>query len=1112
MTTNLTDFNWIDYRSLYLDNIHIKKFHDVVYYHFNQQNLVPLDFDWIAYKSLNLDLNHITCYQDAIKHYKLHGIKESRPYRFNDEKPNENINLSHIEQGLLHSNAHQLKGFHESTYQYLNKIHSMPYDFDWMTYKALNADLTQIKSYNDAVKHYKEHGNRENRKYKLFNNNNEIKNEITVGTISNLLPADFDWKAYISLNDDLMHLQTLEDASRHYLEHGHKEKRQYNYPEEDTNWYQKQSSKSHSINTPRPGLINSTISRTPIEVPSTPSIINTNTNRVLPPPVLQDQSLSTKFTTITSSINQHIAQQQINQPVVQQPRIITSQTTNITPIQNVNVPSTPTTLVNSSNLQISTKKDDLPYNFDWLAYKSLNHDLTHITCYKEAIKHYKEHGCKENRPYKLPYKAVPTHSISLSPQKDINNSDLPSDYNWVEYRSLHPDLKNINDYQEINKHYLEHGKRENRKYTETPGLNKKSTNLVQLTPNIAIHVKTPAKVLIFDTPQKPSSSPYLHNTSELSDTYDNSNITNNAKFKHLKSPRFQNTPKPPRTPTPIRTPQPLPLSNKKPVHLIKPIRSPSTPIKNQKTPIYTPKHTPKNTTKDTPTTPIKVIRRPLDYPNPKIISSTKPSDLLIPNLIHFVYGFKEQTSEFALFKYIAIKSAIEINKPHTVYFHYKYEPYGPWWNLIKPYLKMVLTEPPTEIFGNPIKNYAHQSDVVRLKVLNELGGIYLDIDTICLRPLKDFMKYDFVMGIQGDNYGLCNAIMLAKPGTTFGLEWFDCYKTFNDNDWDHHSVRLPLILSKKTPITILANDTFFYPLWEPIKDVFFKENLDNEANKKIFKNSYCIHLWESYTETELNLVNDKSIFTNNTLYNILARKFIKNTLSIVMLTYNRPDKTIECINSFLHVLNRPDIEEFIIHDNASHDVHLLAYLKNLPNINSKFKIIYSNTNLGVSGGRARLFSEAKGSLICSLDSDLALINPQFFDIVKNYLYDESIGMIGVSGAYFSKSFVFGSHKDVIDSERTKIIDTLAGCCHIFRNDLKYFGVKMDLKYGKFWVEDSDFAFQIREFTNKNMLIVPQKGMVNHSWGGTGNDFVDLFKNNWDYFTNKWQDHKHLCSI
>ena len=101
--------------------------------------------------------------------------------------------------------------------------------------------------------------------------------------------------------------------------------------------------------------------------------------------------------------------------------------------------------------------------------------------------------------------------------------------------------------------------------------------------------------------------------------------------------------------------------------------------------------------------------------------------------------------------------------------------------------------------------------MVRLNILQEQGGIYLDIDTICLRPLTTLLNADFVMGIQGDNYGLCNAIMLAKPQTEFGRQWIKSYESFNQQ-WDIHSVKIPLALSKTHPITVLSNQAFFCPV------------------------------------------------------------------------------------------------------------------------------------------------------------------------------------------------------------------------------------------------------------------------------------------------------------
>ena len=57
----------------------------------------------------------------------------------------------------------------------------------------------------------------------------------------------------------------------------------------------------------------------------------------------------------------------------------------------------------------------------------------------------------------------------------------------------------------------------------------------------------------------------------------------------------------------------------------------------------------------------------------KFISKHKKIDGDIPNIIHFVYGFKPQTEEFDLFKFISINSAIILNKPSKVYFYYIYE-------------------------------------------------------------------------------------------------------------------------------------------------------------------------------------------------------------------------------------------------------------------------------------------------------------------------------------------------------------------------------------------------------------------------------------------------------
>ncbi len=485
----------------------------------------------------------------------------------------------------------------------------------------------------------------------------------------------------------------------------------------------------------------------------------------------------------------------------------------------------------------------------------------------------------------------------------------------------------------------------------------------------------------------------------------------------------------------------------------------------------------------------------------------------IPNIIHFVYGFKEQTEEFDLYKYLAIKSAYDVNKPDKIYFYYFYEPYGYWWNKIKPYLTLEFINPPTEIYGNKVYHYAHKADIVRLQKLIEHGGIYLDIDTICLRSFSDLLNYDFLMGVQTNSddtkvYGLCNAVILSRKNAPFALKWLESYNTFRskgrDEYWDEHSVLMPYELSKihGNEIKILNSNAFFYPLWYDINNVLFNENINIDEYKKIIKNNYCIHLWDTYSNNHLKSLNESIIFNKNSLYNIFCRKFLRNKISLLFLTYNRYDITVKCLNSYLKCLNNDYIEELIILDNNS-DENLVDYLKEYHEGNKKIKLILSDDNLGVCGGRRVLFNEAVGDIIISIDSDAYLIDNNFFDKIINMLYDESYGIIGISGAYI-ESWNFGNQNDIDDNdEHEYIVDHIAGCCQAFRKDLFNYGFMLDPFYGKFWVEDTDLSMQSL-FLNKINYRISQKNYLEHHWGGSGKNFQDLFLKNWNYFVSKWK--------
>ena len=176
---------------------------------------------------------------------------------------------------------------------------------------------------------------------------------------------------------------------------------------------------------------------------------------------------------------------------------------------------------------------------------------------------------------------------------------------------------------------------------------------------------------------------------------------------------------------------------------------------------------------------------------------------MIPKIIHFIYGLKEDFGEmpFSLVHYIAIKSAYEINKPDQINFYFRYQPTGDLWEQAKQYLHLVPVVPPTDIFGNPLCHPAHQADVLRLLILIQYGGIDLDLDTICIKPFDDLLHHKFVIGQQGTGYhleGLSNAVMLSEKNSRFASVWLSNYKTFRskgkDEYWDEHSILVPLKL------------------------------------------------------------------------------------------------------------------------------------------------------------------------------------------------------------------------------------------------------------------------------------------------------------------------------
>jgi len=251
---------------------------------------------------------------------------------------------------------------------------------------------------------------------------------------------------------------------------------------------------------------------------------------------------------------------------------------------------------------------------------------------------------------------------------------------------------------------------------------------------------------------------------------------------------------------------------------------------------------------------------------------------MIPNIIHFIFGLKKQTDEFHFIYFMSILSTYLVNKPEKIYFYYHYEPFGKYWNKIKKYIELVKVDLPTHIGVKKIKHFAHKADILRMNILLEKGGIYMDIDTISIRPYHHLLSNKCVLGLEyGLNNkieGICNAIMLTEPHSEFFKTWLNQYEDhFKADGWGESSIKLPYQIYQKNKnlVTIQKPDVFFNPSWFRTKDIFrWKCN-------KIPEELISLHLWEKHSEKFFKGMKDlKWIETRgNTMYGLFLKYLIE---------------------------------------------------------------------------------------------------------------------------------------------------------------------------------------------------------------------------------------------
>ena len=139
----------------------------------------------------------------------------------------------------------------------------------------------------------------------------------------------------------------------------------------------------------------------------------------------------------------------------------------------------------------------------------------------------------------------------------------------------------------------------------------------------------------------------------------------------------------------------------------------------------------------------------------------------------------------------------------------------------------------------------------------------LDLDVLVLRdfaPIFDAAaKTGFAIAREGDaqhggDHGLCNAVLVAVPNSSFASRWLASYSSFGSSaldPWNGHSVAMPLRLAHAHPasVVVLDYDAFFWPDWdeEPLAQLLL-ERTDPLAVGTDGRGRFALHLWHHVAE------------------------------------------------------------------------------------------------------------------------------------------------------------------------------------------------------------------------------------------------------------------------
>lgn len=207
-----------------------------------------------------------------------------------------------------------------------------------------------------------------------------------------------------------------------------------------------------------------------------------------------------------------------------------------------------------------------------------------------------------------------------------------------------------------------------------------------------------------------------------------------------------------------------------------------------------------------------------------------------------------------------------------------------------------------------LKKWAFVSDYIRLKVLHDYGGIYLDTDMLVLKNFDDLLDNKCFFGAEDKDFISCG-IIGVEPNYYFVKKCLNFYDNFKFSQEVNLGINtIPRIITeifrKEFNFNLLFNKVLFFNGIAIYPSIYFYPLPFLQSEKKleykefIVDESYAIHLWNS------------SWIEYSEYYYIRKRKYRKGLIIIITnilhdkkLSYKYLRKIASCFKESINFKN-----------------------------------------------------------------------------------------------------------------------------------------------------------------------------------------------------------------